>query len=33
MMARWLALAKQLHRQNPKIKFRNMEITPTGIAG
>ena len=33
MMLKWIALAKQLHRQNPKIKFRNMEITLTGIAG
>jgi hypothetical protein len=30
---RWMELAKQLPRQNDKIKFCNMEITPTGIAG
>lgn len=33
LMLKWIALAKQLHRQSGKIKFRNMEITLTGIAG
>ena len=28
-----LALAKQLHRQHPKYKYRNIEITETGITG
>ncbi len=32
-MARTLALAKQLHRQHPKYKYRNMEITENGVRG
>lgn len=28
-----LALAKQLHRQRPKYKYRNMEITDNGVTG
>jgi hypothetical protein len=26
-----LALAKQLHHKHPKYKYRNMEITETGL--
>jgi hypothetical protein len=33
MMPRTLALAKQLHRQHPKYKYRNMEITESGVTG
>ncbi len=33
MMPRVLALAKQLHRQRPQYKYRNMEVTETGITG
>jgi hypothetical protein len=33
IMPRVLDLAKQLHRQHPKYKYRNMEITETGIRG
>lgn len=28
-----LALAKQLHRQHPKYKYRNIEITANGVTG
>jgi hypothetical protein len=28
-----LGLAKQLHRQHPKYKYRNMEITERGVTG
>jgi len=33
LMPRTLALAKELHRQRPKYKYRNMEITDRGITG
>lgn len=33
LMPRTLALAKQLHRQHPKYKYRNMEITESGVTG
>lgn len=33
LMPQALALAKKLHCQYPKYKYRNMEITDTGIAG
>ena len=33
LMPRTLALAKQLHRQYPKYKYRNTEITVNGVTG
>ena len=33
LMPRALALAKELHRRHPKYKYRNMEITETGMTG
>ena len=32
-MPRVLALAKQLKREYPKVKYRNVEITETGLRG
>jgi hypothetical protein len=32
-MPQTLALAKELHRQRPKYKYRNIKITKTGIRG
>ncbi|MEI8194455.1 MAG: hypothetical protein WCI73_00955 [Phycisphaerae bacterium] len=33
LMPMKLDLAKQLHRQRPKYKYRNMKITDTGVTG
>lgn len=33
LVPRTLRLAKQLHRQRPKYKYRNMEITANGVTG
>ena len=33
IMSRTLDLAKQLHSQHPKYKYRNMEITEKGVTG
>jgi hypothetical protein len=33
LMPRTMNLAKELHRQHPKYKYRNMEITDNGVTG
>jgi len=33
LMPRTINLAKELHRQHPKYKYRNMEITDNGVTG
>jgi len=33
IMPRVLHLAKELHRRSPRVKYRNMEITETGLTG
>lgn len=33
LMPQTMNLAKELHRQHPKYKYRNMEITNTGLRG
>jgi hypothetical protein len=33
LMPQTLTMAKQLHHQRPKYKYRNMEITDNGVTG